>query len=133
MNLVKTPVQPRSLDSLIRSNFYFNGIDQSQAIHFEILFNTVVVYGYDHDTRVLEFIQRLEPADIVKLVMVQMMDDTISLYWNTGEIPPVFEEGKSLEIDYADGYSDTWTIETSCVIYDVMRIKERVLINVSLN
>jgi hypothetical protein len=126
-------VTQQNLDTLIRGSLFFNKINQKNARNFEILFNTIVIYNEEHDTRVLEFIQRLQPVQLTRLVMVQLIDDKISLFWNTDDIPLSMKKGKTIFMSYADGFLEAWKVKESRQIHDLMHIKDRVLINVSLN
>jgi hypothetical protein len=123
----------QNLENQVRANLFFNKIELGEAKNFEIFLNTIVIYGYDHDTRVLEFIRTLTPDQLSKLVMVHLSEDQLSLFWTSDNIPGSLKKGKVIKLKYDDGYMEDWKIRESRLVFDLLRIKDKALLCVGLN
>lgn len=124
---------PRTLNHLIRSSLFFNKIDHSSVRNFEVFMNTVIMYENDHDTRILEFLFQLEPISRSQLAMIFLKDERLHLFWNTPHFPDLFKEGQAIVINYKDGERDKWEINESRNIQDLIGIKDKILVSVTLN
>lgn len=78
---------------------------------FSVYKGVVVRWDEDYDTRIIDFIDDMDPDDVTDLFSVQEHKGSISFRWKNS-VPPQFAEGQS--VDSRDG--DTWSVYESTVI-----------------
>lgn len=72
-----------------------------------------VCWDEDHDARVVDFLERLDPETRDGLFAVHEHNGALDLVWRVIRIPPAYAEGQSVSVIDQWGNADDWAITES--------------------